>query len=327
MPNYWMVRAGRHGSLFNKFKSDNIIAIHYPEIGNVSDKTEEEIRAEVVRGYPNGSNQQRGSVIGTHRTFCLRMNLGDGVVTRVPDVREYLLGKVAGKCQYQDKVSGYRHYRAVKWEKKMVSRDSLPGAVQNSLGGWNTIFQIQDEHWKEIYAQLSSGTKKQQSQTDADEADALVAKDLEGKINQRVEDKIDALSWEQMEHLVAALLRAMGYRTQMTPKGGDGGVDIYASPDGLMFKEPRIRAEVKHRKGKMDVKDIQKLLSAKRGARGLYVSTGGFKSGALDVARREEITTLNLEQLTEQVIEHYDNFDAEGRKLLPMQKLYLPVSD
>ena len=326
MPNYWMVRAGRHGSLFNKFKSDNIIAIHYPEIGNVSDKTEEEIRAEVVRGYPNDSNQQRGSVIGTHRTFCLRMKLGDGVVTRVPDAREYLLGAVAGKCQYQDKIAGYRHYRSVKWNKKTVSRDSLSGAVKNSLGGLNTIFQIQDDHWKEIFAQLSPGTKSQ-PQTDADETDALVAMDLKGKIKQRVEDKIDALGWEQMEHLVAALLRAMGYRTQMTPKGGDGGFDIYASPDGLMFKEPRIRAEVKHRKGKMDVKDIQKLLSAKRGARGLYVSTGGFKSGALDVARREEITTLNLEQLTEQVIEHYDNFDAEGRKLLPMQKLYLPVSD
>ena len=327
MPNYWMVRAGRHGSLFNKFKSDNIIAIHYPEIGNVSDKTEEEIRAEVVRGYPNGSNQQRGSVIGTHRTFCLRMKLGDGVVTRVPDVREYLLGKVTGKCQYQDKVAGYRHYRTVKWEKKMVSRDSLSGAVKNSLGGLNTIFQIQDEHWKEMFVQLSPSTKKQQPQTAADEADASVAMDLEGKIKQRVEDKIAALDWEQMERLVAALLRAMGYRTQMTPKGGDGGFDIYASPDGLMFKEPRIRAEVKHQNKKMDVRDIHKFKKAKGKACGLYVSTGGFKEAALAVARDAEITTLNLEQLTEQVIEHYDNFDAEGRKLLPMKKFYLPVSD
>lgn len=50
-----------------------------------------------------------------------------------------------------------------------------------------------------------------------------------------------------MEQLVAAILRAMGYKARVTPKGPDRGVDVIASPDGLGLEEPRIKAEVKHR--------------------------------------------------------------------------------
>ena len=327
MPNYWMVRAGEGGYLFDKFEKRGIIAIHFPLVGNVADKDKDGIHAEVDKAYPNASNQKKSGVKGMLRRFCLDMTLGDGVITPVRGAREYLLGEVAGECQYQSKEDGYRHFRKVKWHKTRVARDSLSGAVKNSLGGLTTIFKIQDEQWKEISAQLFPSAKKEQLRPDADETNEVEML-LKGQTNQLIEEKILALEWEQMEYLVAALLRAMGYRTQMTRKGGDGGFDIYASRDGLFFEEPRIRAEVKHQKNKkMDVNNIHNFLKAKGKARGLYVSTGGFKEAALSVARDAEITTLDLEQLAEQVVEHYDNFDAEGRKLLPMQKLYLPVSD
>jgi restriction system protein len=49
-----------------------------------------------------------------------------------------------------------------------------------------------------------------------------------------------------MEHLVAGVLRAMGYRTIVSAKGMDSGVDIFASPDGLEY--PRIKVKVRYRK-------------------------------------------------------------------------------
>ena len=50
-----------------------------------------------------------------------------------------------------------------------------------------------------------------------------------------------------MAELAAAILRAMGYKTRVMPKGPDRGVYVLASPDGLEFEDPRIKVEIKHR--------------------------------------------------------------------------------
>ena len=58
--------------------------------------------------------------------------------------------------------------------------------------------------------------------------------------------KIDAYGFQE---LVAGLLRAAGYRTRESPPGPDGGIDIRAFPDLFGFGSPRIRVQVKHRRG------------------------------------------------------------------------------
>ena len=331
MPNYWMVRAGERGRLFDAFESRNIVGINFPLVGSVLGKDKDGIAEAIKRAYPGDTKQMAGKraiVNGMHRMFCVDMSIDDGVATYNPDTREYLLGQITGHCQFQGSGDDCRHYRTVKWDKK-VSRDSLPDGVKNSLGSASTVFSIQSDNWQKMDGQTSTGadTPSAQPERDAEESGSLVERDLEEQIRQRVEDRIVTLDWEQMEYLVAALLRAMGYRTKMTAKGADGGFDVDASPDGLMLKEPRIRVEVKHRDGKVSADKIRAFSSAKRGARGLYVSTGGFTADAIKEARREEITTLDLGELAEQVVEYYDNFDTEGRALLPMKKLYLPVGN
>jgi restriction system protein len=132
-----------------------------------------------------------------------------------------------------------------------------------------------------------------------------------------------------MEHLAAALLRAMGYRTRVTPKGPDRGVDVFASPDGLGFEEPRIKVEVKHRPNTaMGSEDIRSFLGALRpGDRGLYVSTGGFTKEAKYEAERANvpITLLDLDALAEAIVSHYEKFDLDGRALISLVKVYWPA--
>lgn len=66
-----------------------------------------------------------------------------------------------------------------------------------------------------------------------------------------IKDRVSQLSWEDMERLVAGMLKAMGYCARVTSKGPDGRRDVIASPDALGLESPRIVAEVKHRKGAM----------------------------------------------------------------------------
>jgi len=51
-----------------------------------------------------------------------------------------------------------------------------------------------------------------------------------------------------MENLVAGLLWAMGYNTNVSKIGPDKGVDIIAYPDEFGIKDPKIKVQVKHRK-------------------------------------------------------------------------------
>ncbi len=131
-----------------------------------------------------------------------------------------------------------------------------------------------------------------------------------------------------METLTAAILRTMGYKAKVSPKGPDRGVDVIASPDGLGLTQPRIKAEVKHRKGSMGAPNIRGFIGALRdGESGLYISTGGFSREARYEAERSTfpLTLVDLDDLADLTVSHYDNFDLEGRALVPLVRMYWPV--
>ena len=133
----------------------------------------------------------------------------------------------------------------------------------------------------------------------------------------------------EMEELVAGILRAMGYKTRLSAKGADRGVDIFASPDGLGLQEPRIFVEVKHRRGStMGSQQLRSFIGGRQTTdRCLFVSTGGFTKDARYEAERSNVplTLLGLPDLRRLLVEHYENVDAETRRLVPLTMLYWPV--
>lgn len=130
-----------------------------------------------------------------------------------------------------------------------------------------------------------------------------------------------------MQEIVASLLRTLGYRTNVSPVGPDRGKDIIASRDGFGFERPRIVVEVKHRKGQMGAQEIRSFLGGRhQDDRGLYVSTGGFTREAHYEAERASTVThlMSLDELARTLISKYDELDQEGRRLLPLTKIYWP---
>jgi restriction system protein len=134
-----------------------------------------------------------------------------------------------------------------------------------------------------------------------------------------------------MQELVAGILRAMGYKTRISPQWSDLGKDIIASPDWLGLADPRIMVEVKHRKNSMDAPEIRNFVATLRTHldRWMYVSTWGFTKEARYEAERSSnpVTLINLIDLTDLVISYYDQFDADTIKLLPLKKIYVPEFD
>lgn len=148
------------------------------------------------------------------------------------------------------------------------------------------------------------------------------------KSREFIEDLIASLDPYQMQDLVAGILRAMGYKTRVSPKGADRGVDIFASPDGLGLEEPRIFVEVKHRKTTMGTNEVRSFMGGRQpGDRCLFVSTGGFSKEARYEADRSNVplTLLGLPKLRELLLEHYEQVDAETKRLVPLVRMYWPA--
>jgi restriction system protein len=208
--------------------------------------------------------------------------------------------------------------------------------TRNTLGAIQSIFRISAEGSAELRKLAVPLTAPVEAEpvkpaaTDKDKAlDELRAEVIE-KAAQFIEDMLAALDPYQMQDFVAGLLRAMGYKTRVSPKGSDRGVDIFASPDGLGLEEPRIFVEIKHRRATTGAPEVRSFVGGRKPAdRCLYVSTGGFTKDARYEAERATVplTLLSMPELRMLLVEHYDALDVETKRLVPLTKLYWPASD
>lgn len=324
--NMWMVRAGENAYLFDDFKNKNIIAIGWNDIGDLSNiASPGDIKKIIEQKYPNFSQGRINMSAGQIIRFRFEFEKGDYVITYNPERRIYLVGEIIDDYEYNTKLTDYYHIRKVNWLGE-IQRDKLSTSTKNTLGAISTIFKLPEDSQREILLLLRGKEITEDVESKEAEMDTI-KEDLISKANEFIKDKILELDWEEMQELVAGLLRAMGYKTIVSSKGPDRGRDIVASPDGLGLEDPRIIVEVKHRMGQVSSKEIRSFLGGLRqGTKGLFVSTGGFSKDAKYEAERSNIpiTLIDLDMLVELILQYYDNFDIEAKAIIPLIKIYWP---
>ncbi|MFC1707989.1 restriction endonuclease [Planctomycetota bacterium] len=182
------------------------------------------------------------------KRFLRELTVGDPVATYDAGQRRYYLGTIKSDAEWRDQ--HLARARSVEWTHKVL-RDELTVATRNSLGSIATLFRLSGpaaaEFWKRAVPLESPDEGKVgggDEDGDADEAEeTLLREEVAERAEQFIEDRGARLDWQEMQELVAGILRAMGYRTRVSDPGPDRGVDIFASPDGLGLQEPRIFVE------------------------------------------------------------------------------------
>ena len=334
----WMVRAGAGGADAQRFLDQKVAAIGW-DVGVLDLATpDEEIKDRINVRYSDQKLGTRRSWAGQVIRFFKEVAVGDTVATYAMDNRIYHIGIIRSDAENAiitvDEREESEYTRSVDWLYE-VPRDGLTSGTRNSLGSALTVFRLPGEASAELRTHCLGGEVANSAaigitmlQDESDTGDIL--EEYIAKAKGLVEDQIAKLDWEQVQELVAGILRAMGYKTRVAPPGPDRGVDVFASPDGLGLAEPRIFVEVKRRQGTIGAAEVRSFLGGRKaGDRCLYVSTGGFSREARYEAERASIplTLINMSDLRELLFNHYEGLDSATQALVPLKRVYLPISE
>lgn len=321
----WIVRSNG-GEQLPLFLNNKIVAIGWCSDKNLTSNTKEEIKRYLYEQYPY-SEKSIPAWTGFLNNFVNEMRIDDYVLTYDSSLRIYYIGLIKSNYIYTTLFDEhYSHTRNVEWYQDTISRDLISTNTKNSLGSPQTIFQLNLEQKEEIIKLLNNKTPENEDYII--EENKEFSETLIENAKESLKDKIQQLSADEMEELIKEILNAMGYIAKRTPKGKDRGVDVFASKDGLGLEEPRIFAEVKHRKGQMGAQEIRSFKGGRQsGDKGLYISTGGFSQEARYEAERSNmpLTLIDINDLADLITLHYDKFTIEGKTLLPLKKVYLPL--
>ena len=325
MNKLWVVRCNS-GEYIELFLGKSVVALNWLPDENLTNKDIQMIKSSLKINYP-GKEKSISTWASMINNFVNKMNIGDLVLTYDPSTRLYHIGEISGNYSYQKNNDNCPHIRKVHWNGNIL-RDRLSNETKNSLGSTLTVFQLKNEQEKEILNLLNKKDEIQPDSSEIKEENKENSRMLIENAKENLKDAIQSLDADEMEELFKEILNAMGYIAERSKKGTDRGIDIFASKDGLGLEDPRIFVEVKHRNSQMGAQDIRTFIGGRQaGDKCLYVSTGGFTKEAKYEAERSNIPLklIDIEDLANLLSLHYDKFSAEGKILLPLKKVYLPL--
>lgn len=131
--NTWLNRPVPHGiNRIQEFRNKNIIAIGWPDIGNLTGLSRETIKSLLASPPNNYTGLELGNSYATIDLFVNRINIGDIVL--VPDGDDIYFAEVTSGYMFDASVvaDGYPHQRTVKWLAD-TSRSALSKDLRSSL--------------------------------------------------------------------------------------------------------------------------------------------------------------------------------------------------
>ena len=322
----WGIHAGRLGDADNLFLKKNVIAIGWDELGDVTPigGDREALKARLAEAYPNAKPGAIPVHAGQIHRFINEMEAGDLVVYPSKIDRQVHIGRIDGEYRHDPSLDPeYPNLRAVKWLGDYPRTRFSQGALYE-IGSALTLFQV--KNYADEFLAALAGEAPTPADSDEETA-AIVAEEIEATTRDYVVKRLarEAKGYP-LEHFVAHLLEAMGYKTRVAPVGTDAGVDIIAHKDDLGFEPPIIKVQVKSTEGSVGDPIVSALYGKVDSDEfGLLVTLGTFTSQAKSFARgKSNLRLIDGDELVDLIFEYYESFDSKYKGLLPLKQVYVP---
>jgi restriction system protein len=317
---------GIHTQNDSLFLNQGLIAIGWRDFGDLTkvEATRDAFKAHYIEAYPDAKKGQIANGAGMLYRFYHDVQIGDYVIFPSKTDRKINIGTVEGDYYFQDNDGEYVQRRKVKWLKHVPRLSFSQGALYE-LGSAMSFFSVKS-YADEFLSALDKDFKKAVDSDDAeDESVGATADDIiENTKDFILKELSHQLKGYDLEAFVADLLRAMGYRTTISPHGGDSGIDITAYKDEL---PPRILVQVKSQDGDIKETTIQSLKGAMReGDYGLFVTLSNYTKNAQKYLDNTPIIRgINGTELVDLILKYYGQLSDKYRKMIPLKMVYIPV--
>lgn len=327
---FWIFRIPQDDEILRKVQEHRMVAVHYGVHESIATITDRNRIKEIYRSYNPDAVEGRVNVVAGV-LYCVAhiIKRGHWIFSPKKHQRSVLYGKATSEYEYLPDIISPEHAHAihVEWAGEFL-RDAASVSLRKSMGGSVAVYNI-DKHRNELLRLMGQRVGNTLDVAQEEEPEGIpFFEETKSKSAELISDLIAGIDPFAFQELVAGLLEAMGYRTRVSERGPDQGVDIIAHPDPLGFETPRIKVQVKHRQSTAGGPDIRNLIGTLgEGEKGLFVSTGGFTTEARNEARRtSRITILDADEFVKQLIEHYEKLDPDYRSIIPLRKLWVPAS-
>ena len=295
---------GIHTQDDNLFLKGNVIAIGWHLMGDLRliEASRDGFKDKYMQTYPDAKKGSIATGAGMLFRFCYEVQIGDYVIFPSKSNREVNIGIVEGDYVYDPSQVEYVQTR----------RSAM------------SFFAVKN-YADEFLAALSKNFKKSIATDIDDESVGATAEDIiENTKDFILKELSRQLKGYELEQFVADLLQAMGYRTKVSPQGGDSGIDITAYKDEL---PPRILVQVKSQDSDIKETTIQSLKGAMReGDYGLFITLSNYTKNAKKYLDNTPIIRgINGTELVELILKYYEDLSEKYRKMIPLKRVYIPV--
>ena len=319
---------GIHTKDDNMFLQKSVIAIGWKDMGDLSkiEASREAFKEHFMQVYPDAKKGSVANGAGMLYRFAHEVQVGDYVVYPSKIDRMINLGTVESEYIYDGDAVEYVQQHKVKWLKHLPRTAFSQGALYE-IGSAMSFFSVKN-YADEYLAALDKNFKKTAVTTDTEEDESVGAtaeEIVESTKDFILKELSKNLKGYDLEEFVADLLKAMGYRTKVSPHGGDSGIDIVAYKDEL---PPRIMVQVKSQDGDIKETTIQSLKGAMReGDYGLFVSMSNYTKNARKYLDNTPIIrAINGTELVDLILKYYEDLSEKYRKMIPLKRVYIPVT-
>ncbi len=309
------------------FLNDNKIAIGWHDFGDLSkiETTRDAFKERYIEAYPDAKKGSVPTSSGMLFRFIHEAQIGDYVIFPSKSDRKINIGVIESDYHYVPSAGEYVQQRNVKWLRNLPRTFFSQGALYE-IGSAMSFFAVKN-YADEFLSALDKDFNNHVSETnEEDESVAATADDIiESTRDFILKELSKNLKGYDLEEFVADLLRAMGYRTTVSPHGGDSGIDITAYKDEL---PPRIVVQVKSKDSDIKETTIQSLKGAMReGDYGLFVTLSNYTKNAQKYLNNTPIIRgINGTELVDLILKYYEDLSEKYRKMIPLKMVYIPVA-
>lgn len=326
----WVVRAGKYGEGEEFAINNGLVGIDFGLRLSVAEFASRDVLlADLLTiGEYSGDGEKRAPSSASQLwRFANELKPGDVVVLPRKRPKVVAVGKIAGDYRYEPHHI-FPHVRSVEWSAIDIPRASFDEDLRYSFGGLLTVFQVNrndgQQRIERVVQRYLGGMPGDGQAPVLDSSDESVAVDLQDVISDSIVERIrQKFTGHRLEYLVEEILKVQGYTTLQTRRGADGGIDVVAGKGEMGFEEPRLCIQVKSGAAPVDLPDYNRLQGNVRsfGANhGLLVSLSDFTRPVRNENERSffEIRLWGTEELTQNLLDTYDNLPSDIRTDIPL---------